>query len=196
MTDTAKTKDESFGESLQMAISKKINWTDTIFKTVGDIKIGNKKIKSDTEIFISSKEVQESVPWLYHSIMYRTKDDCIKEIKATPETIESIMPQLDIVHNKSAEIKNDIASLEKKYNPNKSTNTLVRTITLFVLWFTVAFFGIVLSKKSNIYGTLLELLSIPFIFCAIMNTFRTLKPRYSFKDVTPEDKKELLEKYI
>lgn len=195
MTDTAKTKDESFGESLQMAISKKINWTDTIFKTVGDIKIGNKKIKSDTELFISSKEVQESVPWLYHSIMYRTKDDCIKEIKATPETIESIMPQLDIVHNKSAEIKNDIASLEKKYNP-KNVNTLVRALALFVFGFVTAFLGIALSKKSNMYGTLVELLSIPFIFCAIMNTFRTLKPRYSFKDVTPEDKKELLEKYI
>lgn len=195
MTDTAKTKDESFGESLQMAISKKINWTDTIFKTVGDIKIGNKKIKSDTEIFISSKEVQENVPWLYHSIMYRTKDDCIKEIKATPETIENILPQLDIVHNKSAEIKTDIASLEKKYNP-KNDNTLVRALVLFVFGFVTAFLGIALSRKSSMYGTLLELLSIPFIFCAIMNTFRTLKPRYSFKDVTPEDKKELLEKYI
>lgn len=195
MTDTAKTKDESFGESLQMAISKKINWTDTIFKTVGDIKIGNKKIKSDTEIFISSKEVQESVPWLYHSIMYRTKDNCIKEIKATPETIESIMPQLDIEHNKSAEIKTDIARLEKKYNP-KNANTLVRALALFVFGFVTAFLGIALSKKSSMYGTLLELLSILFIFCAIMNTFRTLKPRYSFKDVTPEDKKELLEKYI
>lgn len=195
MTDIAKTKDDPFGESLQMAISKKINWTDTIFKTVGDIKIGNKKIKSDTEIFISSKEVQENVPWLYHSIMYRTKDDCIKEIKATPETIESIMPQLDIVYNKSAEIKNDIAELEKKYNP-KNANTLVRTLALFVFGFVTAFLGIALSKKSSMYGTLLELLSIPFIFCAIMNTFRTLKPRYSFKDVTPEDKKELLEKYI
>lgn len=196
MTDTAKTKDEPFGESLQMAISKKINWTDTIFKTVGDIKIGNKKIKSDTEVFISSKEVQEDVPWLYHSIMYRTKDNSIKEIKATPETIESILPQLDIAHNKSAEIKTDIANLAKKYNPNKPVDTLVRTIVLFVLGFIAAFFGIALSKKSNVYGTMLELLSIPFIFCAIMNTFRTLKPQYSFKDVTPEDKKELLEKYI
>ncbi len=196
MTDTVKTKDESFGESLQMAISKKVNWTDTIFKTVGDIKIGNKKIKSDTEIFISSKEVQENVPWLYHSIMYRTKDDCIKEIKATPETVESIMPQLDIVYNKSAEIKNDIASLEKKYNPNKSADTLARTIALFVLGFVAAFLGITLSKKSSAYGTLMEIISIPFILCAIMNTFRILKPRYSLKDVTPEDKKELLEKYI
>jgi hypothetical protein len=127
--------------------------------------------------------------------MYRTKDGCIKEIKATPETIESILPQLDIVHNKSAEIKTDIASLEKKYNP-KNANTLVRALALFVFGFVTAFLGIALSEKSSMYGTLLELLSIPFIFCAIMNTFRTLKPRYSFKDVTPEDKKELLEKYI